>query len=93
MNSNNISFNVSFRVSTTRKEIKRQLQRTGYRLIEPRDIEIEHLTDQIAEAFVDGDYQHAFLDGGGRFDPLRDDGAYLQYIIEWVLELYLDSRE
>jgi len=90
---NNINFKINFHVSTTREEIKRQLQLTGYRLIEPRDIEIEHLTDQIAEAFVDGDYQHAFLDGGGRFNPLRDDGAYLQYITEWVLELYIDSRE
>jgi len=85
-----INFNISFDVSTTRGKIKKQLKLTGFHFVED---EIKLLADKIEDAFLDGDYQHAFLDGGGRFNPMRDDGAYLQYITEWVLELYTDSRK
>ena len=92
MNSNNINFNINFHVSTTREEIKRQLKLRGGILVEI-EADIVSLIDQIAEAFVDGDYRHAFLDEGGRFNPLRDDGTYLVHVVECVLDLYLDSRE
>jgi len=90
--SNNISFNVSFHVSTTREEIKRQLQLRGGILVEI-EADIVSLIDQIAEAFVDGDYRHAFLDEGGRFDPMWNDGTYLVHVVKCVLDLYLDSQE
>ena len=61
MNINNINFNINFDVSTTREEIKRQLKLTGYHFVED---EIKLLADKIEDAFLDGDYQHAFLDEG-----------------------------
>ena len=93
MNSNNISFNINFHVSTTREEIKRQLQLQTIVDLVAVEADIVSLVDQIAEAFVDGDYQHAFLDEGGRFDPMCDDGTYLVHVIECVLDLYVDSLD
>lgn len=86
MNSNETSFNVSYDVSTSREEIMQLLTLSEmYPFV--RD-DKKFIVDQVMEVFGDEDYHHSFLDEGGRF---WDDGAYLEFVLDCVLDLHKEE--